>query len=54
MAKGKLETGAIEGCPYTTVSQRDLLREVFTALIDNPHATLSIKAQQCQDSDLRL
>jgi aminoglycoside 3-N-acetyltransferase len=54
MAKGKLETGAIEGCPYTIVSQRDLLREVFTALIDNPRATLSIKAQQCQDSDLRL
>jgi aminoglycoside 3-N-acetyltransferase len=54
MAKGKLETGAIEGCPYTIVSQRDLLREVFAALIDNPRGTLSIKAQQCQGSDLRL
>ena len=54
MAKGKLETGAIEGCPYTIVSQRDLLRQVFAALIDNPRGTLSIKAQQCQGSDLRL
>ena len=54
MAKGKLEAGTIEGCPYTIVSQRDLLREVFAALIDNPRATLSIKAQQCQGSNLRL
>jgi aminoglycoside 3-N-acetyltransferase len=54
MAKGKLEAGAIEGCPYMIVSQRDLLREVFAALIDNPRATLSIKAQQCHGSDLRL
>jgi aminoglycoside 3-N-acetyltransferase len=53
MARGKLEEGTIEGCPYAIVSQRDLLREVFAALIDNPRATLSIKAQQCQASDLR-
>jgi len=54
IAKGKLEQGMIEGCPYMIVSQRDLLREVFAALIDNPRATLSIKAQQCSGSDLRL
>jgi aminoglycoside 3-N-acetyltransferase len=54
MAKGKLESGTIEGCPYTIVSQRDLLRDVFAALIDNPRATLSIKAQHCQGSDLRV
>jgi aminoglycoside 3-N-acetyltransferase len=53
-ARGKLEGGTIEGCPYAIVSQRDLLREVFAALIDNPRATLSIKAQQYQASDLRL
>jgi aminoglycoside 3-N-acetyltransferase len=46
MAKGQLEMGTIEGCPYTIVSQRDLLRHVFGALIDNPRATLSAKAQQ--------
>jgi aminoglycoside 3-N-acetyltransferase len=46
MAKGKLEMGTIEGCPYAIVSQRDLLRDVFAALIDNPYATLSAKARQ--------
>jgi aminoglycoside 3-N-acetyltransferase len=46
MARCKLETGTIEGCcPYMMVSQRDLLRDVFAALIDNPRATLSAKAQ---------
>jgi len=37
--------GTIEGCPYAIISQRDLLRHVFAALIDNPRATLSAKAQ---------
>jgi aminoglycoside 3-N-acetyltransferase len=46
MARGRLELGTIEGCPYTIVPQRDLLRDVFAALIDNPRATLSAKAQQ--------
>jgi aminoglycoside 3-N-acetyltransferase len=46
IAKGELEMGTIEGCPYAIVSQRDLLRDVFAALIDNPRATLSAKAQQ--------
>jgi aminoglycoside 3-N-acetyltransferase len=46
IAKGKLKIGAIEDCPYAIVSQRDLLRDVFAALIENPHATLSAKAQQ--------
>src|SRR5215470_9507349 len=46
MAKHQLETGTIENCPYMIVSQRDLLRHVFAALIDNPRATLSAKAQQ--------
>jgi aminoglycoside 3-N-acetyltransferase len=45
MAKGQLEMGTIEGCPYAIVSQRDLLRHVFAALIDNPRATLSAKAR---------
>ena len=38
--RGLLESGAIHGCPYTIVALRDLLRHVFTALIDNPCATL--------------
>jgi len=45
MAKRQLVTGTIEDCPYMIVSQRDLLRHVFAALIDNPRATLSAKAQ---------
>jgi aminoglycoside N3'-acetyltransferase len=45
IAKGQLAAGTIEGCPYAIVSQRDLLRHVFAALIDNPRATLSAKAQ---------
>ena len=45
IAQGQLAAGAIEGCPYAIVSQRDLLRHVFAALIDNPRATLSAKAQ---------
>jgi hypothetical protein len=36
----------IENCPYMIVSQRNLLRCVFAALIDNPRATLSLKAQK--------
>ena len=46
IAKGELKVGAIEDCPYAIVSQRDLLRDVFAALIDNPRATLSVTAQQ--------
>lgn len=38
--RGLLESGAIHGCPYTIVALRDLLRHVFTALIENPYATL--------------
>jgi aminoglycoside 3-N-acetyltransferase len=37
---GKLQTGQIDGCPYTIVSLRDLLRHIFAALIVNPRATL--------------
>jgi len=40
-AKGLLESGHILGCPYAIVALRDLLREVFAALIDNPRATLN-------------
>jgi aminoglycoside 3-N-acetyltransferase len=40
-AKGLLESGEIQGCPYTIVALRDLLREIFAALIDNPRATLN-------------
>jgi aminoglycoside 3-N-acetyltransferase len=46
MAKGQLATGTIGGCPYAIVSLSDLLRDVFAALLDNPRATLSRKAQQ--------
>jgi aminoglycoside 3-N-acetyltransferase len=38
--RGLLETGNIGGCPYTIVALRDLLRNVFAALIENPRATL--------------
>lgn len=38
--QGLLETGSIQGCPYSIVALRDLLRHVFTALIKNPRATL--------------
>ena len=44
-AHGKLEQGTIEGCPYTIVAMRDLIREVFAAMIENPRATLSASAQ---------
>ena len=37
---GLLETGNVDGCPYTIVALRDLLRHIFAALIDNPRATL--------------
>jgi aminoglycoside 3-N-acetyltransferase len=46
LAHGKLKMGSIAGCPYTIVSQRDLLRAVFAALIDNPRATLSAEVQK--------
>jgi len=39
-ANGLLQSGDIQGCPYTIVALRDLLREVFAALIANPRATL--------------
>jgi len=39
-SKSQLTTGSIGACPYTLVSLRDLLREVFAALIENPRATL--------------
>jgi aminoglycoside 3-N-acetyltransferase len=45
IAKGQLAQGAIEDCPYAIVSQHDLLRHVFAALIDNPRATLSDRAR---------
>jgi aminoglycoside 3-N-acetyltransferase len=38
--QGLLEAGVIAGCCYTIVALRDLLRHVFTALIENPRATL--------------
>lgn len=44
-ARGELEQGAIEGCPYTIVAMRDLLREVFATMLGNPRATLSAAAQ---------
>jgi aminoglycoside 3-N-acetyltransferase len=38
--KGLLASGAVAECSYILVSLRDLLREVFAALIADPHATL--------------
>jgi aminoglycoside 3-N-acetyltransferase len=38
--QGLLETGNIQGCPYTIVALRELLHHVFAALIENPRATL--------------
>lgn len=40
LKKSMLKQGEIASCPYTIVRLSDLLREVFTALIDNPKATL--------------
>jgi aminoglycoside 3-N-acetyltransferase len=40
-AQGLLLSGDILGCPYSIVALRDLLREVFAALISNPRATLN-------------
>jgi aminoglycoside 3-N-acetyltransferase len=44
-ARGLLEAGEIEGCPYQIVAMRDLLRDVFAALIANPSGTLRRGAQ---------
>ena len=44
-ARGLLEAGEIEGCPYQIVAMRDLLRDVFAAVIANPSATLRRGAQ---------
>jgi aminoglycoside 3-N-acetyltransferase len=38
--RGLLESGTIQGCSYTIVALRDLLRHVVAALIANPRATL--------------
>jgi aminoglycoside 3-N-acetyltransferase len=38
--RGLLKSGEIAGCPYTIVAMRDLLREIFAALIDDNTATL--------------
>ena len=44
-ARGQLEVGDIEGCPYGIVAMRDLLRAVFAAVIANPAGTLRPGAQ---------
>ena len=38
--RGLLKSGEIAGCPYAIVAMRDLLRDVFGALIDDKTATL--------------
>jgi aminoglycoside 3-N-acetyltransferase len=38
--RGLLKSGEIAGCPYAIVAMRDLLREIFAALIDDNTATL--------------
>jgi aminoglycoside 3-N-acetyltransferase len=45
LAAGKLEQGEIDGCPYTIVSQRDLLDIIFKAFERDPAATLSAQAR---------
>ena len=44
-ARGLLEARDIEGCPYQIVAMRDLLREVFAAVIRNPAGTLRAGSQ---------
>jgi aminoglycoside 3-N-acetyltransferase len=44
-ARGLMEVGDIEGCPYRIVAMRDLLRDVFAAVIANPAGTLRAGAQ---------
>jgi aminoglycoside 3-N-acetyltransferase len=44
-ARGHLEVGDLEGCPYGIVAMRDLLRAVFAAVIANPAGTLRPGAQ---------
>ena len=44
-ARGLLQVGDIEGCPYRIVAMRDLLRDVFAAVIANPAGTLRPGAQ---------
>ena len=44
-ARGLLEAGEIEGCRYQIVAMRDLLRDVFAAVIRNPAGTLRPGAQ---------
>ena len=44
-ARGLLEAGDIEGCPYQIVAMRDLLRDVFAAVIKNSSGTLRAGAQ---------
>jgi len=55
-ARGLLMSGDIGGCPYSIVALRDLLREVFAALIDNPRATLNRNdaADSPRDSSIAL
>ena len=40
IAKGWLHQGQIGPCPWVVVAMRDLLREVFAALLQSPDATL--------------
>ena len=44
-ARGLLEAGDIEGCPYQIVAMRHLLRDVFAAVIKSPSGTLRRCAQ---------
>jgi aminoglycoside 3-N-acetyltransferase len=44
-ARGLMEVGDIEGCPYRILAMRDLLRDVFAAVIANPAGTLRAGAQ---------
>jgi aminoglycoside 3-N-acetyltransferase len=41
IAKGLLHHGHIGPCPWAVVAMRDLLREVFAALLQSPDATLA-------------
>src|SRR4051812_48420511 len=41
IAKGLLQSGHIGTCPWLVVAMRDLLRDVFAALLHSPEATLA-------------
>src|SRR5262249_60342674 len=52
--QGLLKSGEIAGCRYAIVTMRDLLREVFAALIEDKTATLRHSPAPTAASGFRL